>query len=518
MASLQELETALRKADAAGNAEDARRLAAAYREMKGAAQPDTEQAAKPQVPNAMGLGMGQGLTLGFGDEIYAAGTAPIRAIGGLVQGEGYDLGKAYNEGLESIREVHGIAQEQDPVGYGVGEVAGNVSLGGAAAKGGLTLMNAAKPTVASIGGRGAAEGAVYGGLSGAGNADGDLADTAWGAVEGAATGAAVGGALGGVTGAVARKAATKAVPSVEQLKAQAGALYDAAEASGVTFPQGAVKSLADDIAAKALSEGIDPTLHPKATAALKRLQDAAATGMTVKDAQTMRRIMSGAGKDVMNPDEGRIASIMRDMFDDAIEKGAPELADARALYAKAKKGEIIEEAIQKAQDAVGANYSAAGLETALRQQFKGLLNSKRALRGFSKEEVAAIRRVVKGGPIENLARYIGKAAPTGVVSAAGAGGLPFMAGMAASGGNAGVGAAAAGATMGAGIIGRNIASKMAMGNAGAASALVRGGPNALSALPASLNKLVVLRPAIAAGGAQGGEIPNHLQQLAVPIR
>lgn len=512
MATLQEIEAALRKADAAGNADDARRLAAAYREMQ-AAGPVAE---KPQVPNPMGLGMGQGFTLGFGDEIYAAGTAPIRAIGGLVQGEGYDLGKAYNEGLQSIREVHGIAQEQDPVAYGVGEVAGNLSLGGAAAKGGLTLMQGAKPTVASMGGRGAAEGAIYGGISGAGNADGDLMDRARAAVGGAALGAAAGGAIGGVSGSIAARGAAKAVPSVEALKAEAGKLYDIAEASGVTFPKATIKTLADDIAAKAMSEGIDPTLHPRATAALKRLQEAANTGMTVKEAQTMRRILSGAGKDPTNPDEGRIATLMRDAFDDVVERGAPELGTARGLYARAKKGEVIEEAIQKAYDAVGANYSAAGLETALRQQFRALLNNKRAIRGFSDGEVAAIRKVVKGGAIENLARFIGKAAPTGVVSFAGAGGVPFMMGNAIGG--PAVGAAAAGTTMGAGIAGRSLASNIAVGNARAASALARGGPNALGVVPSSLNNLVVLRPAIAAGGAQAAELPNHLMRLATPHR
>jgi hypothetical protein len=452
----------------------------------------------------MGLGMGQGFTLGFGDEIYAAGTAPIRAIGGLFDGSGYDLGKAYGDGLQSIREVHGIAQEQDPLAYGVGEVAGNLSLGGAAAKGGMTLMNAAKPTMGSLVPRSAAEGAIYGGLSGAGNADGDLSDMAGGALTGALTGGAVGGATGGVVGALANRAAVKAAPAVDDLRAQAGSLYDAAQASGVTFPKATVKQLADDIAAKAISEGIDPTLHPRATAALKRLQDAARTGMTVKDAQTMRRIMSGAGKDVMNPDEGRIAGMMRNMFDDLIEQGAPELKQARTIYSQAKRGEVIEEAIQKARDAAGANYSAAGFETALRQQFKNLLNSKRALRGFSESEVAAIRKVVQGGPIENVARLVGKLAPTGAVSFGMGGGVPFMIGNAMGGPALGAGMAAG--TMGAGMAGRRIAGGITAKNAAVASALARSGGGKLQSQLSPAN-IAVMQALNSTGGAQLGALP-----------
>lgn len=498
MASLEQLEKALRAADAAGNVEDATALAKAISAAR------TGSAEKPQVPNPMGLGMGQGFTLGFGDEIYAAGTAPIRAIGGLFTGDGYDLGKAYGDGLKSIREVHGIAQEQDPLAYGVGEVAGNLSLGGAAAKGGVTLMNAAKPTMASLVPRSAAEGAIYGGISGAGNADGDLSDMAGGALTGAVSGGAIGGATGGVLGALTRRAAIKAAPSVDDLRVQAGGLYDAAAAGNVTFPKPVVRQLADDIAAKAISEGIDPTLHPKATAALKRLQDAAATGMTVKDAQTMRRIISGAGKDVMNPDEGRIAGIMRNMFDDLIEQGAPELKQARAIYSQAKKGETIETAIQKARDAAGANYSAAGFETALRQQFKNLLNNKRAMRGFTEAEIAAIRKVVNGGPIENIARLIGKAAPTGVVSFGAGAGVPFMIGN--SMGGPALGAAMAGGTMAAGMAGRGVASGITAKNAAVASALARRGGGKLPSQLTPANR-AVLQALIAGGGAQVGSMP-----------
>lgn len=473
-------------------------------------------AEKPRIPNAQGLGMGQGFTLGWGDEIYAAGTAPIRAIGGLFTGEGYDLGKAYNEGLQSIREVHGLAQEQDPVGYGVGEVAGGLSLGGSAARSGLTLMNAAKPTVASMGGRGAAEGAIYGGIGGAGAADGDLADRGWGAAEGALIGGSVGGALGGATGALAGRAANKAVPSVEELKAQAGELYDLAEATGVTFSRNTVKTLADDISAKVISEGIDQTLHPRATAALKRLQEQAGKGMTVKEAQTMRRILSTAGRDPTNPDEARIASMMIDEFDNLVSRQVPELAEARSLYQRAKKGEIIEGAIEQA-GIRASQFSGSGFENALRTEFRQLARmiQKGQLKGLSEAEKAAIRKVAMGGPLSNIARWMGKLAPTGVVSLGMSGGVPFMIGNAL--GNPVAGAVASGATMAAGMAGRKAAETLTRRAAAAASDMARRG-TARPAQPLTQEQLQAVRALIAAGGAEAEELPIGLRQMLAPVQ
>lgn len=125
------------------------------------------------------LGIGQGITLGWGDEIYAGMLSPIEAIaGGQISG-------AYDRALEKVRGLNKEAQERSPVSYGAGNVAGGamIPLGAGA--------NAA--TLPGRMGRGIIAGGTVGGVAGAGEGEG-VAGKAGGAV----TGALVGGSVGAV--------------------------------------------------------------------------------------------------------------------------------------------------------------------------------------------------------------------------------------------------------------------------------------------------------------------------------
>jgi hypothetical protein len=52
------------------------------------------------------------------------------------------------------------------------------------------------------------------------------------------------------------------------------------------------------------------------------------------------------------------------------------------------------------------------METALRQEFTTLALNKNRMRGFTKEQVAAVKKVASGGPLENTLRVLGKFDPT----------------------------------------------------------------------------------------------------------
>lgn len=460
--------------------------------------------------NAFQAGATEGMTLGFADELNAGAQAPFRAIGDAIGGKGFDLGKAYDDGLKDTRGYVEEQKAKNPAAAVAGDITGSLVTGGTLAKGGVTLMNGAK-SLPGLVGRGAVEGAAYGGVSGFGRSEGDsLEDRGRDAAWGAGFGGVAGGGLTGVAGALASRAAKAAVPTVEDLKSQAGALYDQARGSGFIFTTPEVAKVADDIAAKAISEGLDPTLHPGATAALKRLQDAKDKGMTVGDAQTMRRILAAAAKDPMNPDQARIAGQMIDQFDQ-FTATVPELAQANAIYHQAKKGELIEQAIELAQARAG-QYSNGGMENALRTEFRNLQRQiiRGQLKGLSQEEIDAITKVAEGGPIENLARWVGKAAPTGIVSAGMGTGVPFAIGTTLSGGNPAVGAVAAGATMGAGIAGRSAAEAMTVGNATKAALLARSGGKAIPRGQLAGPNREVLRALIAAGGNEGAEVPFYV--------
>lgn len=148
--------------------------------------------------------------LPFADEIGSAVSAIPRATREWAQGDGFDVGRAYDRNLEVERELRRRRNDRSPVASTAGEVATGLGLGGVAAKGGLTLLNNAKPTVASIAGRGAAEGAAWGGLFGFSDGEG-FEDRLKQAGQGVAIGGLVGGGVGGAASiGAARTPSTKA--------------------------------------------------------------------------------------------------------------------------------------------------------------------------------------------------------------------------------------------------------------------------------------------------------------------
>lgn len=489
MATLEQIGAALKKADAAGNVDDARKLAAAYRAMQ---QGDD----KPPVIDPMGAGLGQGFTMGWGDEIYAGATAPIRALPGLFNGEGYDVGKAYDEGLAMVRDTNQRAAEENPVAYNIGEVGGALSLGGPTKKAAATALAATRPTIKSLALRGAAEGAGYGAVSGAGRAEGDMGDRMRGATEGAVEGAVTGGVLGGTAGAIASRQAAKGVPSLADLKLGAKDKYTAARQSGVQAQRPDTIRLSDQMFQVAVDEGlVSPTgrlssSYPKINEALRTFDDYAAGGtMTVPQMQAVRKTLRGAAKS-SDAEERRLASIMLEKFNEFTSGLAPALREGDELYSRAMKGKTIEKLFQKAEDAVGANYNAAGFETALRQQFKSLLSNEKALRGFTEEEVAAIRAVVRGGPIGNVLRWMGRYSMGSPFSAGVTATGPAVVGTLLSGGNPLVGAGAAVAAMGAGQAARMGATAATKAGARKVSEMVRRGSQPVKAIPSKTQALI----------------------------
>lgn len=456
--------------------------------------------------NAFQAGAHQGMTLGFGDEINAGLQTVPRAIGDALSGRGVDVGRAYEEGLKDTQAYLDERTSKAPNAAMLGELTGGVVTGGTLAKGGLTLM---KPemSVPSAVVRGGAEGAAYGGVSGLGNSDAEnLGERVGDALEGAYWGAGTGGALNGIAAKAAGAGAKGPAPTVADLETQAGALYDKARNSGFIFTTPQVNQVADDIAAKAISEGLDPTLHPGATAALKRLQDAKGRGMTVGDAQTIRRVLNAARKDPTNPDQARIAGQMIEQFDQ-MTSSVPELAKANSIYHQAKKGELIEQAIELAGSRAG-QFSGSGFENALRTEFRALQRQiiKGDLKGLTQSEIDAINKVANGGNVENALRWLGKFAPTGVVPAMGVG---MIADQLTLGGLGSLGLAGAGAA------GRVGATAMTKGNAISAALTARNGGVPVPRRQLTPQQLAVAQALIAGGGSQAGQVPFRLPDITM---
>lgn len=140
------------------------------------------------------------------------------------------------------------------------------------------------------------------------------------------------------------------------------------------------------------------------------------------------------------------------------------LNEARSLWSRYRKTEIIDELVHRAELSEG-KFSQSGISNALITEFRQLAKNPKKMRGFNAAERAAIENVAKGGGIaEKTLRQIGKLSPEGAI--------PIFANLGAviAGGPA---LAIPGAT---GFAARRIANSKTIGNAAKAQEIMRAGP------------------------------------------
>lgn len=496
MADREQLYNALRNADAAGDTAAAQRLADYIRSLPDDAPQgfnpvqavaDMERAETPQRSLPQQLGRQIGLTARAGAEGLAALPAMLwngpAAV--LNQYAGTSLPRA---SIGPALDFVGLPRPETATERVSQDVAGAMaSAGGTAALGNL-MSKAAAPVAREVGGiLASAPGSQVATAAGSAGGSGIAREAGYGPGVQAAAGLV--GGLGAGLGANAARAAwdrraseiaaRKAVPSVEQLKQQAGDAFDDAQRRGVTASQQQTQQLAADMQNLAKQEGlISPTgrvseAYPKAREALRMLDDYATGPMDVRQMQTVRKVLADAAGS-SDRAERRIATMMLDRFDDFTSPLAPQLAEGRALYARAMRGEQLETLRELAGSRAG-QFTGSGYENALRTEYRQLNNRiiKGQERGWTPEQQEAIKRVAEGTRTSNALRNIGKLAPTGVVSLGVTGGLPFAVGNAFGGPVLGAGLAF-GAT-GLGFGARDLATKKILDYVNTAERLARNG-------------------------------------------
>src|SRR3990167_4340282 len=276
--------------------------------------------------------VGQGLTAGFSDELFAGALTPLEMARAAYRGE--DTGKgigerisgAYERSLKFNRDIDEKARERSPIASTVGEITGGLVTGGQLAKGGVTLLNAAKPTYPSMIARGTGEGALYGTAYGLGTGEG-LEDRLSKAATGAVTGALTGAALGTVGAKTAQKEVSKAIPATSELKAASEIAYDVADKANVVISPQSWGAKVQDIKLTAAKEGFHPNLdgHRDINVAIKSMEDIAGQPITFRSLEQQRRILKSVANGT-EPDAARIANRMVDKLDDFAENiGAKDI-------------------------------------------------------------------------------------------------------------------------------------------------------------------------------------------------
>lgn len=211
--------------------------------------------------------------------------------------------------------------------------------------------------------------------------------------------------------------------------------------------------------------------YPKITDALNTFDDYAQGTMSVKQMKIVKKTLANAAGS-SDRSERRIAMLMFDKFYEATSPLAPEIAKANKFYHSGWKARALEKLDERVK-AKSSYFTGSGPENARRNEYRnfGLKITDEKIKGYTPAEHAAIKRVAEGTIPANAARYIGKLAPTGVVSFGMGSGVPFMIANEmlgpAAGTMAGLAAPAAGAA------GRIAANNIGRRSAEYASALVR---------------------------------------------
>lgn len=429
----------------------------------------------------------QGMMFGYGDEVVARGAS---LFGGSYEAEKQRERARLEKGRDNYGATSALAELGGAIAVPLGAIA-PVRVGGQVA----SVLGPTGARVANALGTAGKSAAVTGALSAAyasGTGDG-LQDRAQKAQDGGMWGAGIGALIpvgGGIAeriwnrfkaNAAVKRAAANA-PTTDELRAMGEAAYKAVDNAGVVIDpnafRGAVSGITNDMRAAGMREGIGRALSPKAAELSDVMTDVATSpkfsqGVPFSEVDTLRRLAGAPASDMGNKLESALGTQAISGLDDFVNNITPAqvtqgnaadlpklINDARDVWAKMRRSQLIDDAIENADTYLG------GAASGVRNQFARILRNPKLNRGFSDAERKLMLRVVNGSIPEQLLNLV----------SGGIGQLASVVGGTASGGVAGglVGAAGAG-------VARTAAENVALRNAERVRAIIANG--GMPALP-----------------------------------
>ena len=220
-----------------------------------------------------------------------------------------------------------------------------------------------------------------------------------------------------------KEAVKLAAPTPQQLREASAKIYDSVKELGVQIKPESYDTFLNGLRKRALDSGLDApsagrSLTPESQTVFSRLEGISGDDLITVDglerarrsAQNSASVASRAG----NNADASINNLIVDEIDDYLQKIdvqdftntskniGGELGAARKLWGKARKSELLNEAVEKAND------QASGIENGIRIQFRQIINNKKKSRFFDKEELEAMKSVVQGSASANTFKRIGK--------------------------------------------------------------------------------------------------------------
>lgn len=228
-------------------------------------------------------------------------------------------------------------------------------------------------------------------------------------------GALAGGVASAGSGRGPIKQMVKNAPSVQAVQSQKNTLYKALENAGVKYDANAYGQWASTLEQQLMKEGLDPTLHPQATAVLKRVLDDVGNSPDFVKMETLRKVAGEATRGSATAsaaDINRAGVILREI--DNFFGGAPLISNgsipANQVQSTAQKARelarrnIVAREIQEMDRK--SQFYVSGSESGQRNQFANYLRSSKG-KGLTPAETGAFNKVVRREGVENVLHNTG---------------------------------------------------------------------------------------------------------------
>lgn len=229
-------------------------------------------------------------------------------------------------------------------------------------------------------------------------------------------------------------------PSREAIEQAAKSAYDDVRNLGLEVHPASLAQFAGVAAAELSKKGFNADVAPTVHKILEGLSSPPrGSVVTADNLDALRRNLANLGKNYNNKTEQAAALRAVRLLDDYLPslpeshvlagdaaKAAKLFGDARGNYAAARRSETVAKAVTRADRNAAAANSGANTGNAIRQQFRGILNSDRKSAGFNADELARMERIDRGTAFGNTTRAVGNmlggGGGLGAVVAAGVGG------------------------------------------------------------------------------------------------
>lgn len=214
------------------------------------------------------------------------------------------------------------------------------------------------------------------------------------------------------------KTLVEAAPQMESIKSASRAIFKELDESGVAIKNSSAQKLLTTLDRTAKKEGIDIRVTPEAAGAIEAVKDSIGKGNPIPTSEmdTLRTIAKNAIV-ASDPNKARVGMAVVDDIDNFLDSIKPadinrgakvdarevgkKYKAARKLWGRAKRSEMLTDAIE-----MGMSRK-AGVEKGIRNELNNLLNRKKSRKFLSKEDVAAIRKVTDGDFKQNFSSLVG---------------------------------------------------------------------------------------------------------------